>query len=101
MTKSKCIRAASAVLVLSGIVSASAVAQASSADDATLTATVKEAIAQHPDLGPPNQIYIDSRDHVVYLSGFVDNGLIRADAEDVARKVPGVSHVVSVVSVEK
>lgn len=99
MTKSKCVTGV--VLLLGGMLSACAVERNSSLEDARLTADVTQAIAQHPDLGPPNQIYVQSRDHVVYLSGLVDNGLTTADAADVARQVPGVSRVDSTVSVDK
>jgi hypothetical protein len=51
-----------------GILSACAVDRHSSPDDAAITARVKEALAQHPDLAPPNQIYVDTRDGVVYLT---------------------------------
>jgi osmotically-inducible protein OsmY len=101
MTRWKCTRVASAVLILSGMVSACAVERASSLEDARTTADVQSAIAQHPDLGPPNQIYVQSRDHVVYLSGLVDTGLATRTANDVARQVPGVSRVVSTVSVDQ
>ena len=43
--------------------------------DTQITEAVEQAIAQHPDLKAPNQIYVDTRDHVVYLSGVVDNSL--------------------------
>jgi len=71
-----------------------------SADDANITAKVKAALSQHPDLGPPNAIYVETRHHVVYLSGLVDNGLVTADAIELARQVPGVAKVESTVAVE-
>jgi hypothetical protein len=37
--------------------------------DAKIAANVKTAIDQYPALGPPNLIYVISRDDVVYLSG--------------------------------
>jgi osmotically-inducible protein OsmY len=70
-------------------------------DDARITAAVKAAIDKHPDLGPPNQISVDTRDHVVYLSGTVDYGLVAQNAVSVARGVRGVNDVVNDVSVDK
>jgi osmotically-inducible protein OsmY len=70
-------------------------------EDATLTADVKAAIAQHPGLGPPNLIYVDARDRVVYLSGSVNTELTRTDAEALARQVPGVTRVVTTIAVDE
>ena len=69
--------------------------------DARITADVRGAIAEHPDLRPPNEIYVQTRHQVVYLSGIVFTGLSAANAEDVARHVPGVARVVSDISVEE
>jgi osmotically-inducible protein OsmY len=44
-------------------------------------------IAQHRNLGPPNQICVDTRDHVVYLSGAVTTSWMLYNAEDIARQV--------------
>jgi len=70
-------------------------------DDARITADVMGVIAQHRDLGPPNQIYVDTRDHVVYLSGVVITSLIADNAEDIARQIPGVTRVVSTIGVDE
>jgi osmotically-inducible protein OsmY len=70
-------------------------------EDATLTADVKAVIAQHPDLGPPNLIYVDTRDRVVYLSGSVNTELTRTDAEALARQAPGVTRVVTTIAVDE
>jgi osmotically-inducible protein OsmY len=104
MIKSKLYMLASAVLLLAGSLSAYADDQSSAADvsqDAMVTAAVEQAIAQHPDLGAPNQIYVGTRNHVVYLSGIVDYGLVTEDAEQVARQVPGVVRVVNSISIDK
>jgi osmotically-inducible protein OsmY len=58
-------------------------------DDVRITADVQGAIAQRRELAP-NQIQVDTRDHVVYLSGMVYSALIGDDATETARKVPGV-----------
>ena len=70
-------------------------------DDARITADVMGVIAQHRDLGPPNQIYVDTREHVVYLSGVVITSLIADNAEDIARQIPGVTRVVSTMGVDE
>lgn len=74
---------------------------ASSKDDARITADVRAALGEHPDLGPPNQISVDTRGHIVYLTGTVDDSAIGENAILVARAVPGVNDVVSNVSVDK
>jgi osmotically-inducible protein OsmY len=70
-------------------------------EDATITADVEAAIGQHADLGPPNLIYVDARDHVVYLSGLVNTELTNANAEAIARQVPGVARVVNSIAVDE
>jgi osmotically-inducible protein OsmY len=70
-------------------------------DDARITAAVKAAIGEHPDLRPPNRIYVDTRNHVVYLPGTVDDGLVAQNAASVARGVRGVNDLVNNVSVDK
>ena len=69
-------------------------------EDASIAANVKAAIDRHPDLGPPNLIYVDVRDHVVYLSGLVNTELTVANAEALARQVPGVARVVDSIGVQ-
>jgi len=92
-------------LILGGAFSSGAVARNSSnigaPDDVEITAAVQGAIAQHRGLGAPNQIYVDTRDHVVYLSGTVYNFLLGDDATETARSVPGVNRVVSTIWVEE
>jgi osmotically-inducible protein OsmY len=72
-----------------------------SADDAKITNAVKASFTQHPDLGPPNQLNVETRDHVVYLSGTVDNGEVTVRAKALAAQVPGVVSVVSTVGIDK
>jgi osmotically-inducible protein OsmY len=90
-----------AALILGVTVSAWAVAGSSATargpDDAGITAEVKSAIAQRRDLQAPNQIYVETHDHVVYLSGEVYSSLSGDDATEIARKVPGVLQVVSTI----
>ena len=96
---------AGAALILSGAVSTWAVAansaRAGGPDSAGITAQVKSAIAQRRDLQAPNQIYVETRDHVVYLSGRVFTSLSGDDALEIARKVPGVTGVVSTIWVDE
>ena len=88
MTKSSYFSTASAALLATGILYACADQHAMSDD--RITAQVKTAIFQHPDLGPPNRIYVDTRAHIVYLTGTVYDDLVIANAKDVVRNVPGV-----------
>jgi len=105
MTRSRYFMLTSTVLLfLGGAFSASADDQASPvrvSSDETITAAIEQAIGQHPDLGGPNQIYVTTRNHVVYLSGIVDNGLVTENAEQTARQVPGVVRVVNTMSIDK
>ena len=105
MTKWRYFAVTSAALILSGTLTAWADTQNSSIvrslDDVRITADVMGVIAQRRNLGPPNQIYVDTRDHVVYLSGVVISSLIEDNAKDVARQVPGVTRVVSTIGVDE
>lgn len=69
--------------------------------DANITASVQGAFAQHPELEGPDQLYVKTIDHVVYLSGTVETGLHRDIAGSVAREVSGVSGVVSNIAIDK
>jgi osmotically-inducible protein OsmY len=92
-------------LMLAGTVSTWAVARNSATardpGNAAITAEVTSAIAQRRDLHAPNQIYVETRDHVVYLSGPVYSSVGRDDAIEIARKVPEVRQVVSAIWVEE
>jgi osmotically-inducible protein OsmY len=63
------------------------------AGDSKITADVHAAFAQHPELGEPNSINVKTTNHVVYLTGSVSAGEMRATAESVARQVKGVARV--------
>ena len=71
------------------------------AGDAKITANVQTLFDQHPDLGPPNSIQVQTLDHVVYLDGFVSAGLERSTAESVAHEAPGVTKVVNSIAVSR
>ena len=69
--------------------------------DAKISATVQTQLDQHPDLGPPHSIDVQTINHVVYLSGFVGAGLERRTAESVASEAPGVARVVNDIAVTR
>jgi osmotically-inducible protein OsmY len=91
------------VLALAGAVSGCATDQSSDGKmtDGKITAAVQEQINQHPDVGAPDSVHVQTRDHVVYLSGFVGTGLMKQTAEDLARKTPGVTRVVNEIGITK
>lgn len=66
--------------------------------DANITAAVRALLIQHPALAPPNQIYVQTLDRVVYLTGQVATDLQRETAESVAHKASGVSRVVNTIA---
>ena len=63
--------------------------------DEHITAEVKAAFKQHTELLPPNLLYVQTLNGVVYLSGAVATPLQRDTAVSVARGVPYVAHVVN------
>ena len=63
------------------------------AGDNKITANVNATFTRHPELGEPNSINVQTVNHVVYLSGSVSAGEMRATAESVARQVRGVARV--------
>jgi osmotically-inducible protein OsmY len=67
--------------------------------DAEITSAVQKTLNQHPDLGPPTTLYVQTLDHVVYLSGIADTGLQREIAASLAMQTKGVARVVDNISV--
>lgn len=63
--------------------------------DARITADVEARFNQYPELQPPNLIYVQTLDHVVYLTGQVNTDPERALAKSVAVQVAGVRRVVN------
>jgi osmotically-inducible protein OsmY len=61
--------------------------------DAKITANVEKALAQHPDVGPPNEISVKTLNHVVYLTGSVSQGLMSETAQSIASHIKGVTYV--------
>jgi osmotically-inducible protein OsmY len=103
MLKAKYLSAVISMLALSGALSAHAAEDVivHGSTDARIAAEVRGAIAQHPGLGPPNQIHVAAHHEVVYLSGMVATGLVADNAQDVARHVPGVTRVISNIGVDQ
>ena len=62
-------------------------------EDHQITAAVESLFAQHPVLRPPNLVYVNALNHVVYLSGQVNTDLERTIADRLARQAPGVTAV--------
>ena len=67
--------------------------------DASITADVRARFNQHPELGAPASIDVQTLDHVVYLDGLVAVGSERREAESVALGAPGVTRVVDSIAV--
>ena len=63
--------------------------------DARITAEVQALLDQNPPLGPPNEVYVQTLDHVVYLNGIVDTPFQLRLAESLAGEAAGVSRVVN------
>ena len=63
--------------------------------DATITADVRTRLNQFPEFEPPNLIYVQTLDHVVYLTGQVNTDTERLLAKSVALEAGGVTRVVN------
>ena len=63
--------------------------------DAKITSEVEALLAKHTDLQPPNRVYVQTSDAVVFLTGKVNTELQREAAEAVAKNAPGVRQVVN------
>jgi osmotically-inducible protein OsmY len=68
--------------------------------DVGISSEVRALLARHPALGPPNQIYVQTLDRVVYLTGQVATDLQRQTADSVAAEAAGVRRVVNSISLE-
>ncbi len=67
--------------------------------DPNITANVQALFKQHAALEPPDLIYVQTLDYVVYLTGLVDTPLERQMAESVALEATGVARVVNSIAV--
>jgi osmotically-inducible protein OsmY len=63
--------------------------------DEAISTQVRTLLEQHPALGPPNHVYVQTADGVVFLSGRVATDLQRETAESVAREASGVREVIN------
>lgn len=63
--------------------------------DAKITDVVQTRLDQHPDLGPPHRILVDTHDRVVYLQGKMTTEFERSTASSIAEQVDGVARVVN------
>jgi osmotically-inducible protein OsmY len=101
VTKSKPLYALAFTLLLSGLLLGCAVERKCGLEgcpgDAKINSAVQASINQHPEVGP--KVYVQTLDHVVYLSGLVSAGEMRDIAEDAARHTPGVTRVVNSIAV--
>lgn len=70
-------------------------------NDAKTTAHVQAALNQHPELGAPGSIEVQTFDHVVYLNGMVSQGMQSREAQQVALQQPGVMQVQNLLAVSK
>ena len=68
--------------------------------DTQITSEVRALLSEHPDLGPPNLIRVQTLDRIVYLTGEVNTDLTRQTAEALVRQAPGVRRVVNSISIE-
>jgi osmotically-inducible protein OsmY len=96
MNQSKLTAPGTLVLILIGLSGCAAYEKCGMegcASDRQITADVRAAFAQNPELGAPNTINVETVNHVVYLSGSVSLGAMRTTAESVARQIKGVARV--------
>jgi osmotically-inducible protein OsmY len=69
--------------------------------DGKITANVQARFDRHPELGLPNSINVQTRNHVVYLSGEVSEGNMSETAESVASQIKGVTRVENNIAVSQ
>jgi hypothetical protein len=68
-------------------------------DEVALHRAVEQRLGQYPELRPPNEVYVQVRDHTVTLSGQVSTDYSRRLAESVAGETPEVGRVVNFIAV--
>lgn len=68
--------------------------------DARITADVTARFNHYPELEPPNLVYVQTLDRVVYLTGQVNTEPERDLARTLALQVPGVTQVVNSINIE-
>jgi osmotically-inducible protein OsmY len=67
--------------------------------DAQITAAVTVLLDQHPGVGSPGAVSVQTLDGVVYLYGLVDTDLMREQAGEIALQAPHVQKVVNSIGV--
>jgi osmotically-inducible protein OsmY len=67
--------------------------------DAGITSAVSTAFSRYPELETPNLLYVQTLDHVVYLTGQVNTDTERDLAKAVAQRVAGVTRVVNSINI--
>jgi osmotically-inducible protein OsmY len=67
--------------------------------DAQIGADVRALLSQHPGVGSPGAVSVQTLDGVVYLYGIVDTDLMREEAEEIALQAPHVKKVVNSIGV--
>ena len=68
--------------------------------DAQITAAVNALLAQHPGVGLPGAVSVQTLNGVVYLYGVVDTDPLREEAESIAMQAPHVKKVVNSIGVQ-
>ena len=95
----KTLEKAAAAVILTCVLPACAVYEkcglAGCPGDAQITAAVTALLDQHPGVGSPGAVSVQTLNGVVYLYGIVDTDLMREDAEQIARQAPHVKKVVN------
>lgn len=86
---------------LAGCAAPGGLGSSGSEEDVHITANLETLLRQSPDLAPPNQLWVATNHHVVYLSGFVATPLQSESAEALAHEIPGVLRVVNSIAVEQ
>jgi osmotically-inducible protein OsmY len=104
MSKTTLTAAATAVLSLIGLSGCATYERCGvegCAGDRKISADIRAAFAQHPELGEPNSIHVQTVNHVVYLTGRVSAGEMRSTAESVAQQVAGGARVEDTIYVSR
>src|SRR5271169_811624 len=68
--------------------------------DAQITAAVSALLDQHPGVGSPGAVSVQTLNGVVYLYGVVDTDLMREEAGEIALHAPNVKKVVNSIGVQ-
>jgi osmotically-inducible protein OsmY len=104
MIKSKLTAAGTALLILISLTGCATYEKCGlegCAGDAKITAKIQAALNQHPELGPPNSISVQTLNRVVYLSGEVSEGLMSRTADSIAQETAGVTRVENNIAVSR